>query len=351
MRLIQVISLPAVLGSAFLAALRPQVVVEYREDLRLGKVDGTGPDVLGRVAAIEVDATGRIYVLDAPNARVVVFDSTGAVIRTIGRKGQGPGELEFPTRMTWARPNELVVIHAPGYAVFDTTGRFLRSVPRPSMAIQPPQIGSVANGAMCDMVNVRTDTTVVFAMIGDSVVSRLALARSPRAEVSFGPGRTIAAPFSTTASYTIDCERRVVWKMDPTDSVVRVLGLRGDTVRRIAHGFARSTISASDRDAAIRQIAQETGASITDLDRVTPRVGRYFSDAFVSREGDLWIAPSQPIDPRGRLYRILAPDGRVTSARLIPLYPAVRPVVVGRAVYGVVTDRDGVHYVVRRRRG
>lgn len=47
----------------------------------------------GHVAA---DASGRLYVLDQAAFRVVVFDSTGRHLRSMGREGGGPGELERP---------------------------------------------------------------------------------------------------------------------------------------------------------------------------------------------------------------------------------------------------------------
>lgn len=42
------------------------------------------------------DARGRLYILDADDYRVAVFDSTGSLIRTVGRQGGGPGEFQRP---------------------------------------------------------------------------------------------------------------------------------------------------------------------------------------------------------------------------------------------------------------
>lgn len=43
----------------------------------------------------DVGPDGRIYVLDAGNSRIVVFDETGAYITRRGRRGSGPGEFDF----------------------------------------------------------------------------------------------------------------------------------------------------------------------------------------------------------------------------------------------------------------
>lgn len=42
------------------------------------------------------ETTGRIYVVDRPNDRVVVFDSEGRYAGTLGRSGDGPGEFRNP---------------------------------------------------------------------------------------------------------------------------------------------------------------------------------------------------------------------------------------------------------------
>ena len=42
------------------------------------------------------EATGRIYVADRPNDRVVVFDAAGGYAGTLGRSGDGPGEFRNP---------------------------------------------------------------------------------------------------------------------------------------------------------------------------------------------------------------------------------------------------------------
>jgi len=45
---------------------------------------------------IAVDSQGNIYVLDSGNHRVQKFDSDGQYIATIGNRGQGPGEFNYP---------------------------------------------------------------------------------------------------------------------------------------------------------------------------------------------------------------------------------------------------------------
>lgn len=73
--------------------------IELVEDLRLG---ASGPDpslLLNAPSDIAVDGQGRIYVSDGGDDRVIVFDSEGRYLRTLGTHGQGPGEYDWPTAL------------------------------------------------------------------------------------------------------------------------------------------------------------------------------------------------------------------------------------------------------------
>lgn len=75
----------------------------FRERLRLGGAD-EGPQsfyALSR-SLVAADGEGRIYVLDESAHRVVVFDAQGEHVRTLGREGGGPGELEMPVAVAAA---------------------------------------------------------------------------------------------------------------------------------------------------------------------------------------------------------------------------------------------------------
>ena len=57
---------------------------------------------LARPPLVDVDARGRIYVLEPNEYRVTVFDSTGLALGSMGRQGEGPGELEWPMSVSVA---------------------------------------------------------------------------------------------------------------------------------------------------------------------------------------------------------------------------------------------------------
>jgi hypothetical protein len=61
------------------------------EELRLGSVDGDGPDVFGSGLVLEATADGTLFVADQQHSEIRVFNRQGRHLRTIGRAGSGPG--------------------------------------------------------------------------------------------------------------------------------------------------------------------------------------------------------------------------------------------------------------------
>ena len=66
--------------------------------------DDSGPATFHLVSQslVDVDAQGRIFVLEPFEFRVTVFDSVGRALSTMGRRGEGPGELEWPVSVSAA---------------------------------------------------------------------------------------------------------------------------------------------------------------------------------------------------------------------------------------------------------
>jgi hypothetical protein len=96
----------------------------------VGKEDGQAWEVLSGVRWVAFDASDNLYVLDGNNFRVLVFDANGKFVRSISRKGEGPGELMAPTGMTVISDGTLVVSDGGrrAYSLFKSDGTFLRNV-------------------------------------------------------------------------------------------------------------------------------------------------------------------------------------------------------------------------------
>jgi hypothetical protein len=102
--------------------------VKLIEEVRVS--DESLPDglIFQNPRGVAVDAQGRVYVADAGAEHLMVFGPDGKFIRTIGRKGQGPGEFQGPEFVeigggrvfVWEAMNRRI-------SILDAEGRFVGS--------------------------------------------------------------------------------------------------------------------------------------------------------------------------------------------------------------------------------
>lgn len=106
-----------------------EITFRLKEDLSIGNEKDENY-FFYRAWHLSLDRKGNIYVLDGGNKRIQVFDKKGQYLRTIGRKGQGPGEFRSPQDVFVN--DQDVIVYIPDYRsvkVFTLNGKFLKSIP------------------------------------------------------------------------------------------------------------------------------------------------------------------------------------------------------------------------------
>ncbi len=96
----------------------------------VGVLDGAQWEMFGRITSVAFDADGTLFILDSDAGHVVVIDPEGEFVRTIANKGEGPGELRFPSSLIVFRDGRIGVrdFGNQGIAIFNREGQFLENV-------------------------------------------------------------------------------------------------------------------------------------------------------------------------------------------------------------------------------
>lgn len=102
--------------------------VEFIEELSLGVEEGEDHFMFFRLRDIAVDSDLNIYVLDGGNHRLLKFDRDGNFIWQTGRKGQGPGEFQYPSQVAITHDGNLAVLDERIIQYFDGRGKYQRSL-------------------------------------------------------------------------------------------------------------------------------------------------------------------------------------------------------------------------------
>jgi hypothetical protein len=103
-------------------------IISFEEELQIGSADKSDKYIFSAIDGLDVDDNGHIYILDSRAAQVKVFGPDGEYLRSIGGRGQGPGEMQMPLFLQITADNELVVqdLATQHFLYFSLDGRFLR---------------------------------------------------------------------------------------------------------------------------------------------------------------------------------------------------------------------------------
>lgn len=107
---------------------KPQISLTYNSTIESEDKEDDNYLLFG-VSDIEFDEEDNIYVMDHGNYRIQVFDKNGIYIRTVGKKGQGPGELGRSSYISVSNTNDLYVLNGrKKLDKFDPKGNYVSSL-------------------------------------------------------------------------------------------------------------------------------------------------------------------------------------------------------------------------------
>lgn len=269
------------LGAAACGRATPDAAVPHWtlvEEMRLGGAD-TGKASFTGVLGLAIGEGGSIWLVDQDAPEVRVFDREGRFIRTIGRRGEGPGEMEATNGFAFG-PHGTVWVpdyRLQRYNLFDTTGRFIASHVDLIHSYGYLWDGGVdREGRLYDQIGVRRDTTFTPAVrrFRDSSLASAdtfpahscGTGKRPFYKLTAKNGYSIMQVPFTPGAVTAIGRAGVVW-CSPGD-VPAALAFRldgNDTIATIAYARARIPVPPATRDSEIARITKQAQAMGADL--------------------------------------------------------------------------------------
>lgn len=348
-------------------------------DLRLGGTGAEGPGAFGDVRGIDVDAAGRILVLDGRAAELRAFDADGAPVGVIMQRGPGPSAMEDPSGIRVDTSGAIWVSdHGRGTVTRLKDGRS-STYPRPAAANDGVWEGGVTHdGRVWDFARhpldgsdgsdrpgsdgPRTRAARLFLKRLDPStggVDSAALATETEESVAYrgrdGVHGTVRIPFKPRPLVAIDPAGAVWTATSDVDRLVK-LSPAGDTLLVVELPGAGPDVPADERAKAIERLEgflSETrgrgaaGSDAPDWESIVPRQKPVLVNLSVDDRSRLWV--QRRTLSRGPVFDVLDADGRLLGSIDPDFAPAEHfPIVVrGKSLYAVLIDSLDVATVVR----
>lgn len=103
-------------------------VIELQEDLTVSGDEEIEEQMFQNIVTLGVNERGDMYILDEQAGNIKVFAQNGSFLKTIGKKGQGPGEFGMPISLA-ITPRQNIIVNDMGHRkilFFDREGNLLK---------------------------------------------------------------------------------------------------------------------------------------------------------------------------------------------------------------------------------
>ena len=332
-----------------------------RETVRIGNGD-EGPTSFSWIKGLDEDASGHVYVYEQSTQDIRVFDANGQHLRTIGRRGSGPGELRNAEGIVFASDGALWVRDAANgrFSRFDREGAPLESwsmtwcssqgtwapLVRPDRLIDSDCVPLSIDDDVEMVLSYRTDRSGV-----DTLGQRASCGSRAQFEAATwiipidGGTRYRPIPWAPRPAAAID-GTGATW-CAPTSAQYAMLrvGRGGDTLR-VARDLAPLPVSATERDSVIAAVKSGAPSGV-DYSRI-PTTKPVIARLTVDDQDRLWVRRDLAADTI--VFDLYRPDGTAEASVSLTgvRTPTWSPFVVrGDVVLLVLLGEDDVPQVGR----
>jgi hypothetical protein len=187
-------------------------VFRLEEDLTIDNVEEDEEFMFQDILHLAVDDDENIYVSDSKAAFIKVFDKSGNYLRTIGKKGQGPGEFLYPFEILIMPQGELMVndLYQLRVHFFSLDGKFLRQLSSSTMTqFRRPRVDSEGH-IIGGHVNVGDPIEAVLKKLDSDLNPVFTLATRP----------VVSKPPAIIEYFEVRRSTNLVWDVAVEDNIV-----------------------------------------------------------------------------------------------------------------------------------
>jgi hypothetical protein len=317
--------------------------VRLIHELTIGSENDPDETMIFSIRAVQVGAGGEIFVLDDKIGQIKVYGVDGHHLRTIGKKGQGPGELQSPSRMTMTAAGNLCFLDVGNNRVstYSPEGTCLKETPfagwRPVRFL--PDSRGLGYGDLLDFQGGVKDVLLKF----DSKLNKVATIAT--LVIVDNPSEKMIPVEMFRLIYQVDPKDRVVWGSTGAYEL-NVVDADGKPVKKILREYEKKAFSRAEKDQRIKETfdGQTPPPGVEPVFSPHKPVLYYF---VIDDEGRFYVRTYEKDDQGRFFYDVFDGEGRYFTRLSLPESELLGVVKKGKAYTYILENEAGVPQIKR----
>lgn len=307
------------------------------EDLTIGVKEGQEEYMFLEATRLDVDDEENIYILDRKASLVRVYDKNGKFCRTIGKKGQGPGEFQRP-RDIYITPQKEILVND------GSTRRLL------FFALDGTFLKETSAGKMWLFIDPKVDSN------GNVIGGYMVLDKKPSFQLkTFNPDlepQKDIATMEMAKPPVIDPRfPRIYWDVMENDKLIwavqtkyelHIVDAKGEQIRRIIKDYDPVDFTEEDKNKAL-ELGLYEGPGVKLL---WPKHHLAFMEFTCDDQEQIFVRTYEKKEEqeKGNYYDIFDPEGRYIAKVFLDVIPRVWK--KGK-MYAFYDDEEGYRFIKR----
>jgi hypothetical protein len=269
------------------------------EELSIGRAEGQGADAFFRPWYLAVDDEENIYVMDQGDCQVKVFNKNGEFLRAIGRRGEGPGELQHPDNIFLTADRRLVIEDfIRNLTHYSLDGHFVKM--QSTARIFPIDVLVDSSGRVFALQNVREPE-----ISGKEIVLYDENLKLLQTVISFPrpkPDPQVLEPFQPEIYWAL-LKGNGLAVSGQAEYVVDIFGPQGNLVKKITRDYDPVKITEEDVKQRVRKIPEGRTLAV-------PKYFPAISSLTADDEGRLYVRTNEKGPGSTCFHDVFDPDGK-----------------------------------------
>lgn len=314
--------------------LYAEMRLDLEEELSINGISETGDFIFAEVSSLAVDRNDKIFICDRKEANIKIFDRSGSFLKTIGGRGQGPGEMSDPGRVNISNNNEIVVVDFRNRCLlfFSNEGKYIKTLKSREMLLLGSCLDSKGNIIASTLKLVQPYPEYELIKFDPHLNPLFKIGSMP-----YQQNLRALNPFAPGYTYAVDQNDNIVYGY-PNKYEIQIFSPQGKILKKITKEYDAVIVTDAEKE-------EENSSAPSYVSFDFPDTHSAFQSILVDEEGRIFVKTwKKEEDRKAFYYDIFDSQGRYTSEIFLGSMPSLFR---NHKLYAIEEDEDGFQVVKR----